>query len=120
MTAFYTPSDDRERLEALNRIYIKGMATPKGELAFSPDHLVYLKPFISKLSSELSTMGASGANLQLVRQVVDELISDIYAEVYSACQMLGGKRAANVASDYGLHFTFNLFDAPQVDSCKVA
>jgi len=120
MNALRLPSNDQERMQILNSIYVKGLSTPKHELAFSAHLLGYLKPFISKLNDSLSSEEDSMTNLNLVRQVVDELISDIYAEIEAASLRLGGKRGAHLVADYGLQTVFNPFEADFYYSKKVA
>jgi hypothetical protein len=110
MNALRLPSNDQERMQVLSSIYAKGLSTPKDELAFSSDLLGYLRPFITKLQSGVVENGDAAANLSLVRQVVDELISDIYAEVQAACLRMGGKRGERLAADYGLQHLVNPFE----------
>jgi hypothetical protein len=119
MNALRLPSNDQERMHILNSIYVKGLSTPKHELAFSAHLLGYLKPFISKLNESL-TREDSTVNLNLIRQVVDELIADIYAEIEAASIRLGGKRGAHLVADYGLQSAFNPFEADFYYSQRVA
>jgi hypothetical protein len=105
------PSNDQERLIALSTIYVKGLSTPKDELAFSADMLIYLKPFILKLQSAAADSEGGNINLELVRQVIDQLLADIYEEVRSVCLRLGGKRGERVAADYGLAVDVNSYVA---------
>ncbi|MCF8256154.1 MAG: hypothetical protein K9J06_01275 [Flavobacteriales bacterium] len=120
MNALRLPSNDQERMQLLNRIYAKGLSTPKNELAFSPELLTYLRPFIAKLRDEATNEDGSAANLGLVRRVVDELIGDICTEVEAACLRMGGKRGEHLAADYGLQFIFNPFEAEYFRTLKVA
>lgn len=120
MNALRLPSNDQERMHILNSIYIKGLSTPKHELAFSAHLLGYLKPFISKLSDSLTKDEDSTINLNLIRQVVDELIADIYAEIEAASIRLGGKRGAHLVADYGLQTVINPFEADFYYSKQVA
>lgn len=118
MKALRHPSNDQERMQILSTIYAKGLSTPKDELAFSADLLGYMRPFISKLQSAAAD---ESVNLSLVRQVVDELIGDIYAEVEAACIRMGGKRAERLASEYGMQLIANPFETVDyIYSKKVA
>lgn len=120
MNALRLPQTDKERMQVMNSIYAKGLSTPKDELAFSPQLLVYLKPFITKMHEELSNEDGPQANLGLIRQVVDELIGDIYAEVQAACLRMGDRRGEHLAAEYGLQSMFNPFEADFYASAKVA
>lgn len=120
MNTLRLPSNDQERLQILSSIYIKGLSTPKQELAFSANLLGYLKPFISKLTESCSSADETASNLNLIRQVVDDLIADIYTEIESASMRLGGKRGAHLIADYGLQTVFNPFETEFYYSEKVA
>lgn len=122
MKALRLPSNDQERMQVLSAIYAKGLSTPKDELAFSSELLGYLRPFIAKLQSQSVGNNDATANLSLVRQVVDELISDIYAEVQAACRKMGGKRGERLAADYGLQHLVSPFEGMEYyySSKKVA
>jgi len=120
MKSLRLPQTDQERLQLLNTIYVKGLSTPKNELAFPSEMLVYLKPFISKLQGDTESGSPSHVNLGLVRQVVDELLGDILAEIEAACLRMGGTRGARLASDYGINSVFNPFEAAFFYSQKVA
>lgn len=120
MKALRLPQTDKERLQILNTIYVKGLSTPKNELAFSADMLVYLKPFISKLQANVDRETMPQTTLGSVRQVVDELINDILVDIEAACLRMGGKRGARLASDYGLNFAFSPFDTEYYYSNKAA
>lgn len=119
MKALQLPQNDQERMRVLNTIYMKGLTTPKEELAFSSDLLVYLRPFISKLNSAAAAED-SNVNMSLVRSVVDELIADIVGQIEGVCQRMEGKRAAHLAAEYGLDSVFNPFEADFYYSAKAA
>lgn len=78
------PNTDAERIQALRIVYQKAITTPKNDLAFSAEMLKYLKPFMTKLYSEMSGMNEKGQNQassMMLRQVIDELLKDIWEEV---------------------------------------
>lgn len=78
------PNTDAERINALRIAYQKAITTPKEDLAFSSEMLKYLKPFMTKLYSEMSgesTKGQNQASSVMLRQVIDELLRDIWDEV---------------------------------------
>lgn len=100
MEAVFATLTDSQRVETLNNLYKKSFSTPKGNLAFSADKLIYLKPFISRLQN------AEGIDQDLnsrimVRSVVDELLKDIIAEI-EVSSVINGKRADKIAMEYGL------------------
>jgi hypothetical protein len=110
MNAFSLPQTDSGRIELLNAIYRKGLSTPKQQLAFSTDLLVYLRPFISKLS--MVSEDGSCMNREQVRRVVDELLLDIVNEIYGKCARLGDRRGHRVMAEYGIQMmAFNPFEA---------
>lgn len=78
------PNTDVERINALKIAYQKAITTPKEDLAFSAEMLKYLKPFMTKLYSEMSgetEKGQNQASSVMLRQVIDELLRDIWDEV---------------------------------------
>ncbi len=120
MKSLRLPRTDKERMQLLNTIYVKGMSTPKEELAFSHNLLVYLKPFIIKMQTAVSVEDSGTLNLGLVRQVVDDLIRDIYEEIEASCLRVGGRKAEYVAKEYGLNTMFNPFNTNFYTGQKVA
>lgn len=100
MEAIFATLTDQERVQTLNSVYQKGLSTSKENLAFSSDKLVYLKPFISKLQNENNLNENLGSRV-MVRQIVDELLLDIAAEITATCGGLG-KEVSRVAAEYGL------------------
>ncbi|MCB9186038.1 MAG: hypothetical protein H6601_04755 [Flavobacteriales bacterium] len=106
MEATFATLTDKQRVETLNSVYQKGIATPKEKLAFSSDKLVYLKPFLNKLQNTEAT----DLNSRLmVREVVDQLLQDIVDEISLACartNMLANK----VAVEYGLGALLNSYE----------
>ena len=80
MEATFNTLTDDQRLETLNNVYRKGLSTPKEQLAFSADKLVYLKPFINKLQA--ANAGTQDLRSRVMaRQIIDELLRDILDEV---------------------------------------
>jgi hypothetical protein len=119
MFTFSLPRTDSDRLELLNTIFRKSLSTPKEQLAFSPELLVYLRPFISKLSTE--TEDGLPANLDLVRTVVDELLMDIVTEIQGNCLRLGARRGERVMAEYGISMlVFNPFETEDQDLALAA
>lgn len=100
MEAIFATLTDEQRVEALNGLYQKGMSTPKEELAFSSDKLVYVKPFVSRLLGT-ATMHQDLSTRIMTRQIVDELLKDIVDEIQATCSrtMLSIDR---ISQDYGL------------------
>lgn len=97
MEAIFTTLTDKQRVETLNNVYQKGLATPKEQLAFSADKLVYIKPFISRLQNENGAYQELSSRV-MVRQVIDELLKDILEEVNAS----GSKDSNKRALEYGL------------------
>jgi hypothetical protein len=109
MTTFTLPQTDSGRLELLNTIYRKGLSTPKQQLAFSADLLVYLRPFISTLS--MGAEESASMSREHVRRVVDELLLDIVNDIQSRCAGLGSRRGQRVMAEYGIKMmVFNPFE----------
>ena len=100
MEAIFATLTDEQRVEALNSLYLKGMTTPKEELAFSSDKLVYVKPFVARLL-EQTTKSQDLTTRLMTRHIVDELLKDIVDEIQASCSrtMLSIDRLSN---DYGL------------------
>ena len=95
MEATFNTLTDDQRLETLNNVYRKGLSTPKEQLAFSADKLVYLKPFINKLQA--ASAGTQDLRSRVMaRQVIDELLRDILDEVSATSSPEKG------AIEYGL------------------
>ncbi|MBI1287461.1 MAG: hypothetical protein GC178_07745 [Flavobacteriales bacterium] len=99
MEAVFATLTDNQRVETLNNLYKKSISTPKGNLAFSADKLVYLKPFISRLQNTDGVDQDLNSRI-MVRSVVDELLKDILAEIEVASG--NGKNADKIALEYGL------------------
>lgn len=118
MEAIFATLTDDQRVDALNGIYQKGMSTPKEELAFSSDKLVYIKPFVSRL------LGQTGVDQDLstrimTRQIVDELLQDIIDEMHATCSrtMLSIDR---LSVDYGITSLVSNHEEDFYYSSKVA
>ena len=120
MEATFNTLTDKQRLEALNNVYKKGLSTPKEELAFSTDKLIYLKPFITKLQSDSVITTNPLSNLVMVRQVIDELLRDIKEEIDATCSRLGQKRAEKIAIEYGLQVMADQYEDDFYYKNKVA
>lgn len=99
MEAIIATLTDEQRVKVLNSIYQKGIATPKEQLAFSSDKLVYLKPFLGRL---LNTEANDLSSRIMTRQIVDELLQDIMDEITATCARNGDIRVEKVATEYGL------------------
>jgi hypothetical protein len=80
MEAIFTTLTDKQRVETLNKLYQKGLSTPKEQLAFSADKLVYIKPFLCRLQNQTGTQQEL-SSLVMAREVIDELLKDILDEV---------------------------------------
>ena len=120
MAANFTTLTDNQRLEALKTIYKKGLCTSKEDLAFSADKLVYLKPFLTKLQIEVTDEVPNISSLAIIRQVVDELLMDIWEEIEATCFRVTEKRAEKMIADYGLQLKTVPFEASYYYASKVA
>lgn len=101
MEATFTTLTDQQRVTALNNIFKAGLTTPKENLSFSTDKLVYLKPFLAKLQSSTDYSVPSFGNMVMVRQIVDDLLQDIMSEVEATC-VRTGQNVERLAVDLGL------------------
>jgi len=109
MNTFSLPQTDSGRIELLNTIYRKGLSTPKQQLAFSAELLVYLRPFITKLS--MVSEDGSPVDRDHTRRVVDELLLDIVNEIHGKCARLGNRLGQRVMAEYGIKaMVFNPFE----------
>jgi hypothetical protein len=79
MEAIFSTLTDSQRATILNNLYQKGISTPKEDLAFASEKLIYIQPFISKLLSEGDSSNL--ATRIMVREVVDQLLKDIIDEI---------------------------------------
>lgn len=79
MEATFFTLTDSQRATILNNLYQKGISTPKENLAFSSEKLVYIQPFINKLMNEGNSTDL--ATRIMVREVVDQLLKDIIDEI---------------------------------------
>lgn len=118
MEAVFATLTDSQRVETLNNLYKKGLSTPKENLAFSADKLVYIKPFISKLQS------VDGINQDLnsrlmARTVVDELLKDILSEI-ELTSSVANKSSNKLAMEYGLGLLTQSFEENFFYTSKVA
>ena len=118
MEAVLTSLTDQQRVDTLNNLYKKGLSTPKENLAFSADKLVYLKPFISRLQSNGPTQDLN--TRMMVRSVVDELLSDILEEIEATCVRCNEKVSDKIAMEYGLGMLVNDYDNDFYLNNKVA
>lgn len=100
MEAVFATLTDNQRVAALNSLYKRGLSTPKENLAFSSDKLVYIKPFISRLQNVEGIDQDLNSRL-MVRTVVDELLKDILSEIELSSSM-AQKNSDKVAMEYGL------------------
>lgn len=118
MEAVRTSLTDQQRVDTLNSLYKKGLSTPKENLAFSADKLVYLRPFISRLQGAESTQDLNSR--MMVRSVVDELLNDILEEIEATCFRSEEKKAVKIAMEYGLGLLVSEFDNDFYLNNKVA
>lgn len=106
MEATFATLTDKQRVETLNSVYQKGIATPNEKLAFSSEKLVYLKPFLSKLQdTEVTDLNSR----IMIREVVDQLLQDIIDEITATCSRMNVV-ASKVALEYGLDALVNTYD----------
>lgn len=100
MKALFNTLTDKQRIATLNSLYQKGMNTRKEDLSFSAEKLVYVKPFITQLLNAASSKDFS--TKLMVRQVVDELLKDIFDEVALSCNRNGNYPIEQAANELGL------------------
>ena len=105
MKAMFNTLTDEQRVATLNSLYQKSMCTPKDKLSFSVDKLVYVKPFISQLLNTVATKDLS--TRLMIRQVIDELISDIIDEIEVSCTRDSRLSFENALKDLGLNLALN-------------
>ncbi len=117
MEAIFSTLTDEQRVNTLNSVYQKGLSTPKENLAFSADKLVYLKPFISKLQNDNGITEDLSSRI-MARQVIDELLMDIMEEIEASSK--NEKEASKVALEYGLHMLVNNYEEDFYYTSKVA
>ncbi len=108
METIFATLTDNQRVETLNNLYQKGLSTPKEQLAFSADKLVYLKPFISRLINADGITGDLNSRI-MTRNVIDELLQDILEEIEATSVIQTSKDSAKIASEYGLQLITNKF-----------
>lgn len=113
MEAVFASLTDSQRVETLNSVYQKGISIPKDQLAFSADKLVYLKPFIAKLTNNQQTEDLTSRIL--ARQIIDELLMDILNEVQAFSH-----NVENGAKEYGLESLLNKYEEDFYLSNQVA
>ena len=117
MEAIFSTLTDEQRVNTLNSVYQKGLSTPKENLAFSADKLVYLKPFISKLQNDNGITEDLSSRI-MARQVIDELLMDIMEEIEANSK---NEKAANkMAIEYGLSLLVNNHEEEFYYASKVA
>lgn len=115
MEAIFTTLTDKQRVETLNNLYQKGLSTPKEQLAFSADKLVYIKPFISRLQNETGAHQELSSRV-MARQVIDELLKDILDEVNTSVVNDSNKNML----EYGLQLLVPRYDEDFYFANKVA
>lgn len=109
MFTFSLPRTDSDRLELLNTIFRNSLSTPKEQLAFSPELVVYLRPFIGKLSMSMELGDSS--DLKRVRSVVDELLVDIFTEMQANDLFSQETQTLGSGTDFSLALSaFNPFE----------
>lgn len=81
MTASVNTLSDQQRVNLLNAIYRQAVSTSTTDLGFSTEKLSYIRPFLGKLQQELKSSTPSLVNLMMVREVIDQLITDIKDEL---------------------------------------
>lgn len=116
MEAVFATLTDAQRVETLNNIYKKGLSTPSQNLAFSADKLVYVKPFISKLTN---TEDQDLTSRIMARSIIDDLLNDIVSEVEAAA-VVSDKSSARLVAEYGLGLLVNQFEEDFYYASKVA
>jgi|GEM_PF-5338237 len=94
------PKNDQERIDALRTIYLSATETSMGQLPFAGEMVNYVKPFLQKLSENGQSNNLAATIM--MRQVVDELLSDIYRQVADHCRKSDSSTAFMVANAFGL------------------
>ena len=118
MKALFNTLTDEQRVATLNSLYQKGMNTRKEDLSFSADKLVYVKPFITQLLNAASEKDFS--TKLMIRQVVDELLSDIFDEVALSCNRNGNYPLEQAAKELGLSIFLKVNKERSYELRKVA
>lgn len=99
-TRIIMPKNDQERIDALRNIYLNATETGMSQLPIATEMVGYVKPFLHKLSE--NSFGSNLAATIMMRQVVDELLSDIYRQVADYCRKTDASNAFMVANAFGL------------------
>lgn len=94
------PRNDQERIDALRNIYLNATDTNMGHMPFAGEMVGYVKPFLQKLSD--NSFGSNLAATIMMRQVVDELLCDIYRQIADYCRQADASTAFMVANAFGL------------------
>ena len=118
MEAVFATLTDNQRVATLNSLYKKSLSTPKENLAFSADKLVYIKPFISRLQN-VQGMDQDLNSRLMVRTVVDELLKDILSEIEFASSVTN-TNSNKVAMEYGLGMLVQSMEEKFYVTSKVA
>lgn len=118
MEAVFATLTDNQRVATLNSLYKKSLSTPKENLAFSADKLVYIKPFISRLQN-VEGMDQDLNSRLMVRTVVDELLKDILSEIEFASSVTN-TNSNIVAMEYGLGMLVQSMEEKFYVTAKVA
>lgn len=113
------PNTDAERLQALKVAYQKAVTTPKESLAFSSDMMKYLKPFITKLNTEIAFGENENAALSL-RLIIDELLRDIWDEVEHSYSNYDSSSKVRMTSEYGVVYNLAAYNNFEYSFEKVA
>ncbi|MFT4526720.1 MAG: hypothetical protein ACI85F_002897 [Bacteroidia bacterium] len=114
---------DIDRLNTLNMLFIQEGKTDAHELPFSRNKLDYLRPLMVRLnqvSSKVNTSTSDVHSSTMLRQMIDELLLEITAQVNWS---IGSKRTTKrkrIISEYGL-ILWNQFANPVLSTtAKVA
>jgi hypothetical protein len=102
------PQNDAERIAALQIVLLKAASQPKENLPFSAEMARYVHPFLNKLinsGSENVVCGTQTVNPTTLRELIDELVADIWDEVECKYEAYDPTTMREKAEEFGVKYS---------------
>ncbi len=103
------PQTDAERIAALQAVLIKASTQPKENLPFSMEIARFIQPFLTKLRNtdmNTSNTGTQTVNPSTLRNLIDQLVLDIWEEVEYSYDGFDQLSKLNKAQEYGVKYNY--------------
>ncbi len=104
------PQTDAERIMALQTVLFKASTQPNETLPFSIEIARFVQPFLGKLQNStesLQNSGTQSVNPDTLRNLIDQLVLDIWEEVEYSYNDFDQSSKLTKAQEYGVRYIYS-------------